>query len=97
MPTNLPLAGAAVEVYATDPASGDAPRRAAVHRKTLGANGMWGPFDADRQASYEFVISAPGYATTHIYRSPFPRSSAIVQLRAEKRCSRPTRAAGRGR
>jgi triacylglycerol lipase len=30
------------------------------------------------------VISAAGYATTHIYRSPFPRSSAIVNLRAEK-------------
>jgi triacylglycerol lipase len=83
VPTNLPLAGAAVEIYATDPASG-ARRGAAVHRKSIGADGMWGPFDADRQASYEFVVSAPGYATTHLYRSPFPRSSAIVQLRAEK-------------
>ena len=27
------------------------------------------------------MIAAPGYATTHIYRSPFPRSSDIVNLR----------------
>ena len=32
----------------------------------------------------EFVVSAPGYAVTHIYRSPFPRSSRIVNLRAER-------------
>ena len=30
------------------------------------------------------MISASGYATTHIYRSPFVRSSAIVHLRAER-------------
>ena len=30
------------------------------------------------------MLSAPGYATTHIYRSPFPRSSAVVQLRPER-------------
>ena len=30
------------------------------------------------------MITAPGYATTHIYRSGFPRSSNIVHLRAER-------------
>ena len=30
------------------------------------------------------MIAAPGYATTHIHRSPFPRSSNIVGLRAER-------------
>ena len=80
---NLPLAGATLEVYATQPATGER-SGAAVHRKTVGADGLWGPFKADAGASYEFVISAPGYATTHIYRSPFPRSSSIVHLRAER-------------
>ena len=83
VPTNLPLAGATVEVYATDAATG-ARLGDAVHRRTVGADGRWGPFVADGQARYEFVIAAPGYATTHIYRSPFPRSSRIVDLRAEK-------------
>ena len=53
-------------------------------RKTIGADGRWGPFRADPRTTYEFVVDAPGYATTHIYRSPFPRSSNVVNLRAER-------------
>ncbi len=56
----------------------------AVHTKTIGADGRWGPFVADPAARYEFVIAAPGYATTHVYRSPFPRSSSIVSLHPER-------------
>jgi triacylglycerol lipase len=80
---NLPLAGAQIEIYATDPATGER-RGAAVHRKTVGADGLWGPFTAQAGVPYEFAVSAPGYATTHIYRSPFPRSSALIHLRAER-------------
>jgi pimeloyl-ACP methyl ester carboxylesterase len=80
---NLPLPGAQIEIYATDPASGER-RGAAVHRKTVGADGLWGPFTAQAGVPYEFAISAPGYATTHIYRSPFPRSSELIHLRAER-------------
>jgi triacylglycerol lipase len=82
-PSNLPLAGASVEVYLTRAVTGER-IGAAVHRKTVGADGLWGPFAADGRAGYEFVVSAPGYAVTHIYRSPFPRSSNIVNLRAER-------------
>ncbi len=80
---NLPLAGATVEVYATDPATGErsGPPR---WRRVVGADGRWGPFAADAAASYEFVISMPGFAVTHIYREPFPRSSNIVNLRADR-------------
>ncbi len=80
---NVPHAGATVEVYRTDAATGERVG-SAVHRKTIGADGMWGPFKADPAAAYEFVVSAPGYATTHIYRSPFPRSSNVVNLRAQR-------------
>lgn len=81
--TNLPLAGATVEVYATDPATGER-RGNPLSRKTTGTDGRWGPLQADSRSSLEFVISAPGYATTHIYRSPFARSSDLVHLRAER-------------
>ncbi|MET0336104.1 MAG: alpha/beta fold hydrolase [Rhizobacter sp.] len=81
--TNLPLAGATVEVFATDAQTGQR-RGAALHRKSVGANGRWGPFTADAQARYEFVITAPGYAVTHVYRSPFPRSSNLVNLRPDR-------------
>ncbi|MGZ5848239.1 MAG: twin-arginine translocation pathway signal, partial [Ramlibacter sp.] len=59
-------------------------RGAPVHGQTVGADGLWGPFEAARGARHEFVVAAPGYATTHIYRSPFPRSSTLVNLRPER-------------
>ena len=80
---NLPLEGATVEVFATNADSGERTGSAA-YRKTVSTDGMWGPFTADGKAAYEFVITMPGYATTHIYRSPFARSSNIVNLRAER-------------
>jgi len=81
--TNLALVGSTVEVYATNQATGER-LGPPVHRKVIAADGMWGPFNADPQAHFEFVITAPGYAITHLYCSPFPRSSSLVYLRAEK-------------
>ena len=80
---NLPLVGATVEVYRTDARTGE---RAgpALHRKVIAADGRWGPFTTDNGATLEFVVSAPGFATTHVYRAPFPRSSDLVNLRAER-------------
>ncbi len=80
---NLPLVGATVEVFAVDAATGER-LGARRHARTIGGDGRWGPFFADPAARYEFVVMAPGYATTHIYRSPFPRSSAVVSLRADR-------------
>ena len=80
---NLPLPGAQLQVFAIDPATGER-RGPAAYSKTVGADGLWGPFAAQAGTPYEFVIAAPGYATTHIYRSPFPRSSDIVHLKAER-------------
>ena len=85
-PSNLPLAGATVEVYATDPASGER-LGAALWRKTPAGDGRWGPLQLGSAAAsmpLEFVVSAPGYAVTHIYREPFPRSSATVHLRLDR-------------
>ena len=77
--TNLPLAGARLTIFEVDAASGD--RVALRHEKTVAVDGQWGPFCASPSAFYEFVIAADGYAITHIYRSPFPRSSDVVHLR----------------
>ncbi len=81
--TNLPLVGATVDVFATNAATGERLGEA-KHRRTIASDGHWGPFRADGAAPYEFVVAAPGYATTHIYRSPFPRSSQIVSLHPER-------------
>ena len=90
--TNLPLVGASVEVYATHATSGER-ITPALHTRTIGADGRWGPFVTDPSARHEFVITAPGYAIRHVYRSPFPRSSQIVNLRPE-RLAEADRAAG---
>jgi hypothetical protein len=78
--TNLPLAGASLEIYEVKAATGER-LGPAVHTRTVGADGVWGPFHARATACYEFVLRAEGYAVTHIYRSPFPRSSDIVHMR----------------
>ncbi|MDP9996105.1 pimeloyl-ACP methyl ester carboxylesterase [Variovorax boronicumulans] len=80
---NLSLNGGQLRVYAVDPATG-VRQGDAVHSKNIGADGRWGPFSARGGTAYEFVLSAPGYGTTHIYRSPFPRSSGVVNLRPER-------------
>ncbi|MEO7850938.1 MAG: alpha/beta fold hydrolase [Rubrivivax sp.] len=80
---NLPLVSATLEVFAVDAASGQRVG-AARYRTSVGADGRWGPFTADPNTPYEFVVAAIGYAQTHVYRSPFPRSSNVVNLRAER-------------
>ena len=80
---NLPVPGAQLLIYATDAVTGMR-QGSAVHTRTVGADGVWGPFKAQPGTSYEFVVAAPGYATTHIYRSAFPRSTAVLNLRAER-------------
>ena len=80
---NLPLPGAELSIYETDTATG-ARRGAVAYTRKVGTDGRWGPFTARSGAAYEFEIKAPGYATTHIYRSAFARSSSIVMLRPER-------------
>ena len=80
---NLPLVGAELTVYETGAGSGVRVGTAA-YAKTVGIDGGWGPFTAKAGAAYEFVVTAPGYAVTHIYRSAFARSSEVVNLRPER-------------
>ena len=78
--TNLPLAGATVEVYAVDPNTGE--RQAdALLTKTTGVDGVWGPLNADPTAYYEFVVNAEDYPTTRFYLTPFPRSCKYFHFR----------------
>lgn len=81
-PTNIGVAGAGVAIYRVDPKTGERQGGPALER-TTGPDGRWGPFEADPAASYEFVLSVPDDPVTHIYRSPFPRSSDIVNLRPQ--------------
>jgi len=79
--TNLPVAGAEVEIYEVDAKTGDRKSAVAMHRKTTGEDGVWGPFVGRSDSYYEFVLTMAAQPITHTYRSPFLRSSDVVHLR----------------
>ena len=77
------MPGAKLEIFAIDANTGER-QGGPAHSQTIDADGRWGPFAAAPDVRYEFVLTAPGYATTHIYRSAFPRSSSVVNMRPER-------------
>lgn len=81
--TNRPVAGATVGIFRVDPDTGER-KGSALHSATTGADGRWGPAQVDQSWPLEFVLTSPGAPITHIYRSPFPRSSDVVHLRAAR-------------
>jgi triacylglycerol lipase len=81
-PTNIGVAGAVVEVYKVSAKTGERIGNAWL-RQVTGDDGHWGPLKAESNAAYEFVVAAPGFPVTHIYRSPFARSSRFVDLRPQ--------------
>lgn len=68
--------------------------RVVLDGKVSGSDGMWGPFTGSSSACYEFVGSHPETAISHVYRSPFPRSSSVVNLRLAKLGEASRKAAG---
>jgi pimeloyl-ACP methyl ester carboxylesterase len=81
--TNRPVSGASVEIYRVSPDTGER-IGGAVHASQTGADGRWGPAQVDPSWYLEMVLTAAGSTTTHFYRSPFPRSSDVVHLRAAR-------------
>jgi pimeloyl-ACP methyl ester carboxylesterase len=82
-PTNLPAAGGRVSVYAVDVESG-LRKGASLFDAVTDAEGRWGPVRTDSRTALEFVVQATGFAVSHVYRSPFARSSDIVNFRPER-------------
>ena len=83
VPTNRPVAGAMVEIHHLDRESCER-RGDVVYRFTTGPDGRWGPAEVDPASPLEIVLTSPDAPTTHFYRSPFPRSSDVVHLRAAR-------------
>jgi hypothetical protein len=78
--TNRPVTGAVVEVFQVSAGTGERMGEA-LHRRTTGEDGRWGPVTVSPDWHLEIVVAAPGHPITHSYRSPFPRSSSVVNLR----------------
>jgi hypothetical protein len=81
--TNRPVSGATVEIYRVSADSGER-IGGPVHASQTGADGRWGPANVDPSWYLEMVLTSAGLPTTHFYRSPFPRSSDVVHLRAAR-------------
>ncbi|MDB5626356.1 MAG: hypothetical protein JWR73_2158 [Tardiphaga sp.] len=80
--TNRPVADASVEVFRV---GADGARAGeAVYRGKTAADGRWGPAKVESGWPLEIVLTSQGAPTTHLYRSPVPRSSDVVHLRAAR-------------
>ncbi len=83
LPSNIGLTGVRLEVFAVDAMTGER-NGAALLKQSTGKSGAWGPVAVSPDDYLEFVFAVPGLSTTHIYRSPFPRSSEIANLRPQR-------------
>ena len=81
--TNRPVSGATVDVYRVSAETGER-NGGPIHSSQTGADGRWGPAQVDPSWYLEIVLTSPHATTTHFYRSPFPRSSDILHLRAAR-------------
>jgi len=81
--TNRPVSGATVEIYRISPETGER-IGGPIHSSQTGADGRWGPAQVEPAWYLEIVLASAGSPTTHLYRSPFPRSSDVVHLRAAR-------------
>src|ERR1700676_2448764 len=81
--TNRPVAGASVEIYRVSADTGER-IGGAIHASQSAEDGRWGPAEVDPSWYLEMVLTSAGSTPTHFYRSPFPRSSDIVHLRAAR-------------
>ena len=83
VPTNRPVADAEVEVFRVSPDSGER-IGGAIYRARTSSDGRWGPAQVEPSWPLEIVLTSPDAPITHFYRSPFPRSSDVVHLRAAR-------------
>jgi hypothetical protein len=81
--TNRQVSGATVDVYRVSADTGER-IGGPIHASQTGAGGRWGPAKVAPAWYLEIVLTSAGSTTTHFYRSPFPRSSDIVHLRAAR-------------
>src|SRR3954467_4383983 len=86
--TNRPVSGATVEIYRVSAETGERiggavhflatpprGRGGPIHSSQTAADGRWGPALVEPTWYLEIVLTSAGSPITHIYRSPFPRSS----------------------
>lgn len=74
---------ATIFIFGINPVTGDRTSKSPLFTFVSDANGNWGPFLADEETFYEFVIKPtnPNKRTVHYYREPFQTENSLVYLR----------------
>ncbi len=79
-PENVGYAGATLEVWEVDPATGYRKRRAPIVSYAIDARGDFGPIKAHGDKTYEFAVVRPDGSVHHFYQQPYPRSNHFIRL-----------------
>ncbi|TFV44186.1 alpha/beta hydrolase [Blastococcus sp. TF02A-35] len=79
-PENQGFAGATLQLWRVDPATG---RRATAKPEqtfAIGTTGAFGPVKVNGRHTYEFALVRPDGSVHHFYQSPYTRSDHFVRL-----------------
>lgn len=79
-PNNTGLAGATVQVWPINQATGQRTRATPIASYQIGASGNWGPVAVQAGRRYEFALIRPGVPVHHFYYEPFVRSDHLIRL-----------------
>jgi pimeloyl-ACP methyl ester carboxylesterase len=79
-PQNTGLAGATVEIWLVDPATGERVGTTPEASYAIDATGNFGPFEAELFQYYEFAVLRPAAVTISYYFEPFLRDDHLIRL-----------------
>jgi len=80
-PSNEGIAGAILEIWEVDPATGLRKGSSPVAMRLIDASGDWGPIDDVKGGrSYEFAVLREGEVDVNFFYEPFIRSDHLIRL-----------------
>ncbi len=79
-PDNTGIAGALLEVFELDSATGHRASATPVYSLTIDAGGAFGPLKVNGKKHYEFAVSEPGQPVIHNYPEPFEHDDHLYRV-----------------
>jgi pimeloyl-ACP methyl ester carboxylesterase len=80
-PSNEGIAGATLEIWEVDPATGSRRGNGPVAKRVIDESGDWGPIDEVKGGRhYEFAVMRDGEEDINYFYEPFPRSDHLIRL-----------------
>ena len=79
-PSNVGIAGAFLEIWEVNPATGLRSKKKPVAAATIDATGDWGPIKIHGHKWYELAVTRDGEVDINFFYEPFLRSDNFVRL-----------------